>query len=224
MPLLIPETEREKLASLLTLGPEVLETLYVALGESAPRLRADDLVRDLAARVKLERTILGDVVRVLLDLYWVRAELDMELGRFADEIAEAVGAAKDDRLGPPKEGWESFKAQLVRLLSLDRTLGVTSKASFIARQFPRHFHSARILTDARPVFPTDPSKPPPALIITHTLQMVVREQREDQDWFVALNLSDLGKLKAVIDRAIAKEKSLRELLAKTEVPILDWKE
>jgi len=225
MPLRIPDTDKERLAKFLKLEPVVLDKLYVALEACSPKLDPNDLITDVSERAQLDHSVVGDVVPLLLRLYRVHVDLGLEPEELADEIASAVEATADSTLTRPDAGWDSFKRNLVRFLSLEHSLGVTSKALFVASQFPRHFHTARILTDARPVFTTNPTDPPAAFVIFHTLQIEFGEEGiEDREWFIALNLRDLEVLKEVVDRAIAKEKSVRDLLKKTEVPTLTWEE
>jgi hypothetical protein len=50
----------------------------------------------------------------------------------------------------------------------------------------------------------------------------VHDNGEDREWFVSLNADDLMEIKRVIERAIEKEQSLKQLMAKTGVPTLEW--
>jgi hypothetical protein len=109
---------------------------------------------------------------------------------------------------------------LVELLSVEGCLSITAKARFVAYQSPRVYHSARIFTDARPIFSRDAAGPPSAFIVTHTLKIDTHENAKDHEWFATLDSRDLKALKAVVDRALEKEESLRQSLSKTEVPIL----
>src|SRR6185312_1129855 len=144
-----------------------------------------------------------DVLRVLTALSSVQADQNLSPKEMIDQVVEAAKESSDERLknGP----WDTIRNDLVRLLSLERSLGVSSKALFIASQCQRHFHDARVLTDARPVFTSDPSQPPAAFIILHTLQLSVNDDGEDTDWYVVLDRNDLRKLRNVIERALQKE-------------------
>ena len=159
---------------------------------------------------------------MLLTLYWLRADLHLEAEEFIDELFQAADESGDERLTPQPGGWGDLKERLSRLLSLERSLGVTAKALYLAYQFPRHYHGAQVLTDARPVFTTNPAEPPAAFIIGHTLQIQVHDDGEDCRWFVMLNTDDLVDLKRVIERAIEKEQSLKQLMSSTGVPTLEW--
>jgi hypothetical protein len=152
----------------------------------------------------------------------LRADLHLEAEEFIDELFQAADESGDERLTPQPGGWGDLKERLSRLLSLERSLGVTAKALYLAYQFPRHYHGAQVLTDARPVFTTNLAEPPAAFIISHTLQIQVHDDGEDCRWFVMLNTDDLVDLKRVIERAIEKEQSLKQLMSSTGVPTLEW--
>lgn len=157
------------------------------------------------------------VVRFLVSIYYLRADRGESPERLAEELTQAAQDSGDARLQKPVEGWEKFRKRLSEILSLDETLGVSSKAAFVAMQAPRHLHGVRVLTDARPVFADDAAMPPSALVIVHTLQLEVHEDGDERDYFVQLDFDDLHELRHAVDRALKKERSLKELLKKTGV-------
>lgn len=224
MALKIPEADRHKLSKFLKLKEDTLDALYEALKASAPHLQPRALVKDIQGRVPIDTPTLREIVRMLLTLYWIRTNQGLEASQVAEELCAAAQDSGDEMLKTPEVGWDEFKSRLTALLSLDHSILVTAKSAFVAYQFPRHLHRARILTDARPVFGTTVSDGPSAFIINHILQMEIHEEGKDREWFVALNSIDLEDLKAVIERALAKETSLRTLLAKTDVPTLMWED
>jgi hypothetical protein len=224
MALRIPDRDKDRLAALIKLDPTTLDVLYDELKDRPPRLRVSELVSDIKEHVQVPQKTLGDVLSLLLTLYGIKADQEFSAERLVDELFRAMEESGDERLAPPSGGWETIHGRLTRLLSLERSLGVTSKALFIAYQLPCHLHSSRVLTDARPVYTPNPSEPPAAFIINHTLKLQVHDDGEDHDWFLSLNTEDLETLKKVIDRALEKEKSLKGLMAKTGVPILEWRE
>jgi hypothetical protein len=223
MALRIPDSERGPLSKLLQMTAAELEALQDALSVMPPRLRADKLAADIGPRLSIEPARLREVVQSLIALYWVRDTQKLSPADFASSLAEAIEAEKDERLVAPTSGWPAFKEALTRLLAL-RSLGVTAKGLYLAYQYPRHVHRSRILTDARPVFLDAVDDGPAAFVINHTLQITVHEEGDDLEWFACLNAEDLEQLKDAVERALNKQKSLKALLTRTEVAVLDWED
>jgi hypothetical protein len=224
MALRIPEKDHDKLAELVRLDAATLDVLHHELEVAPPRLRVSELVADLVPKVTLSRVQLQSVLSVLVTLSWLVADQQLTPTALAEQLIQAIAETKDTNLQIPPNEVERFKTQLVKLLELDRTLGVTSKALYIAHQFPCHYHDVRIFTDTRPVFTRDSSEPPAAFIVNHTLQLQIHDNGDEKEWYLSLNTEDLVGLKAAIDRALEKEGSLRQVMEKTGVPLLNWKE
>lgn len=220
MAIQIPEEDRDKVASLLSLQPEALQRLRAVLSEVEPRLRVRDLVDEVVSRLDLPRRQISDTISTLATLYWLVGEVHLAPEEVIGEFFEAAQKTGDDRLKVDEAKRNALFAPLSDLLSLEHTLGVTSKAAFVASQVPLHYHGAKVLTDARPVFTSDPSTAPAAFVINHTLQVRGRGNDENTEWFISLDANDLRDLKDAVERALEKEKSLKAFMEKTGVPVL----
>jgi hypothetical protein len=221
MNLTIPDSDREKFARLVALTPTELDSLYDALKEMSPQLRQSRVVEEIAPRVAIDRVILADVVRLLLTLYSVRADQNLDPAEMAEQLAIAAQGSTDERLKNPPADWNNLKPHLARLLDLERSFGITAKASFVRYEYASHFHGARILTDARPIFTSDPTTGPAAFIVNHTLHIELSTSGDEKDFFLSVNSLDLTTLRNMINRALAKEASLRSTLSITALPVLD---
>ncbi|MDX2019392.1 MAG: hypothetical protein SF187_04070 [Deltaproteobacteria bacterium] len=170
--------------------------------------------------MSLDYTSLVDVIRLLVTLHWLCFNEAIQ----ADVLAKDLEAAANElKMDPPAAGWPAFTSHLVSLLQLD-TLRVTSKAAYVAYQYPRHLHKARVFTDARPVYSEAVPSGPTAFIITHSLQLQVHDDGADKDYYVTLDGSDLHDLREVIERAIEKEKSLEGRLNNARFSIIRTQE
>lgn len=221
MTLTIPRSESPKLAKLVQLSPASLEAVKNALADCPPKLRAEGLVKALEGKVaEVDPSTLSELVHLLVSLAWVRADSERDAKAFAHDVVTA--AKSNSEIPEPGDGdWDGFEARLADVLSLERPLGITAKALFIAYQFPRHFHSARVLSDARPIYSNDPNENPSAFIVAHTLKIDFHENGKDHEWFATLDRRDLEALKEAAERALAKDTSLKALLERTGVPVLD---
>ncbi len=80
-------------------------------------------------------------------------------------------------------------------------------------QHDRNFQSARIFTDLRPLFETDPEQAPSGAVIVEMLQLETWSgDGRTETVRVAMDRADLLELRGVIERAIKKTDSLRQLM------------
>ena len=95
-----------------------------------------------------------------------------------------------------------------------------SKASRLQREGERLYCEAMILSDIRPVFGDDITSGPGSAVLTHTLKVSYHGDEGHRDFFVVLDGEDLKALGEVVDRAQAKDESLRKVLRGTNIPDL----
>ena len=115
--------------------------------------------------------------------------------------------------------WEAvIIAVLAPMLSL-KTVSLSSKVQRLRLEYPNTFHDAMVLTDIRPIFDKVEDRPVGGAI-THTLKIEYHEVGEHKQFYVALDAEDLQKMKKILQRAEAKESSLKSLLNDASVPDL----
>jgi hypothetical protein len=156
------------------------------------------------------------IQEVVMELYRVREFFDMDLPEFVSDIAESLQEETDF----PANELPSFKERLTRLLSIG-PVSLSSKAASLKLEYERRFCSARILTDARPIYGTDPSKPPSGVMIMHTLRMSYHDNTSQmREFYIAMDSDDVATLRTLLDRADDKAKSLESLFASSNVTIV----
>lgn len=151
-------------------------------------------------------------------MYTVRAFSDVGVDEFVSDVCDALREIGE--LTPADE--RSFRERLSRVLSID-ALSVAAKAVLLQNEHEHDYCSARILTDARPVFGENPADPPVAMIITHTLKLSYHQGAGGrlQEIYLAIGSRDLQELRTVLDRAEKKAGSLRSVLEATHVRLVD---
>ena len=216
----IPEGAKRGLQELIALEPAQENELYTALKESPPCLTTRDMSSWVADKVKsIPAGDLRDIVSNLISLYSAWDIEDHDLDGFVEAIKLA---AERSGIQASPEKLNKLPARLKKFLSLEETVGITAKALSVAYEGLRHYHAARILTDIRPVFVSDPMTEPSAVVLLHTLRVDLHEEGEDREWFVTMNSVDLLQLKNVIDRAIKKEETLVKMVEKSGKTVLKW--
>jgi len=159
---------------------------------------------------------LAVIVRTIYSLYYVREFSDVSPARFVDELVEAILEIPSTAVSADKTVIrERFKG----LLNI-RPLRMISKASRLQREGERLYCEAMILSDIRPIFGDDIMSGPGSAVLTHTLKLSYHGDEGHRDFFVVLDGEDLKALGEVVDRAQAKDESLRMVLRGTNIPDL----
>lgn len=216
----IPERYQAGVQKIATLPTDTLEALAAALNDVSAAVSSKD--RTAAIRTKVEGISQDDlalIIRTLDSLYQVRAHLETPPEKFVSDIIEAVRGTKATALAS-SEDLKEFQSRLTRLLSA-APLAISAKAQVLEREYPQLYHSAKIVTDIRPIFGQSTKDPPDGVILDHTLKVVYHECLGDhRELYLAVNSSDLAELKKIIQRAEEKESTLRTLLSSKGIKVL----
>jgi hypothetical protein len=211
MDLAIPSERQRPLAALLHLMPQEAEALLAALRAAPPTLVRKDLSEHTAKLAGIDLALVSTILRLLIELYSVRVRNGVAPGDFATEILRAAEATGREDLLLVEAEKSRAKRFLTDLLSLDTSIGVTSKALDVMREHAHVFQDARIVSDLRPLFKEDAAEPPAAALIVHTLKIGYKERGEGKSFYVALDSDALLELKSVIERAQKKTESLKRI-------------
>ncbi len=222
MALRIPDSQKNDLATLIRLSDEDATAFELALRTAKPSMSAKALAAQISPHVRTEAATLERLIRVLYSLYGTRERFSQEVDALAAEVAEKAAEEKIGGLTPGSPAVQSFKARLSRLLGLEDSVGVGSKARDLILEQDRPFEDARVLTDIRAVFGGTATQPKPvAAMVYHTLKITAHGEEGHKTYFFALDGHEVRDLKAALERALQKEVELKGLVGKTGLPILD---
>ncbi len=137
----------------------------------------------------------------------------------ASEFANGVrnGADEFEEVDFSEEEKVRLVSRLTELLEIEKSVGITSKASDVLTEHEHLFCGVRILTDIRPIFQDDLSSAPSEAVIIHTLKIAYHQDREHKEFYVAMDAGDIQKLKSAIERAELKDNSAKAMLDKADV-------
>jgi len=207
--LTIPEVYAPGLAQIITLPDEAIDSLCSALDKTSEPVKVKSLASDISEQISVPKADLRNIIRTLISLYSLQSAQDASPQELAKDIARAA-----QRSGRPElviADMDRLAGRLVRLLGFTG-LRIASKAIALENDYEHSLCRARILTDARPVYSDDPTAPPIAAVIVHTLKLAYHEGAEVKELYLAMNAGHLSHLKAVIERAEAKAKGLESVL------------
>lgn len=227
--LTIPKPYRTNFKALkrLLLDDESAAKLLSVLREETIVLDSPDLSPKLVSEVPaISESEIDDIIEVLLSLYLLRTRNDYPpVSDFAEDICRAMDQSDIEELRFHGKERDRFKGRLIEFLEVD-SVSVGAKALDIQHENERIFHSARIVTEIRPLFGEDLNDHPAGAVVVHMLRITYyernrRRENERKDFFVVLDADNVGTLSGLLDRAESKDKNLRSFLEETHMPYID---
>jgi hypothetical protein len=225
MAITIPKSHLAPLLKLLRMSDSEREALVTAVQTAPALLNPETLASGISKSAQLEPEDATAFATSLVSMYLTAAYSDSTdqekpLSKFVSDVSTALRLQSPKDAPVPENRWNSFESTLLKLLSAHDSLGVTAKALDLSSQHERVFHNARIFTDVRPVFKSDPKTAPPAVVFTHTLKLTFHDGPRLTSLYFSLDAADLKDVKGLIDRALDKEATLRAELASTKIQCL----
>ena len=193
---------------LLGLPQAQIASLIRELEGASKGLPPQELSNYLSERIELPSDESYEIVQILYSLYRLKAETSLSTNELAENICVALQEEKQDKLKPKDGNWNAFERNLIKLMSVEKTIGSTFRALNLSTEYEKSFVDAKVFTDIRPAFGSDLSKKVDTAIVIHNLQIEYHTSGEHVETYIALDGNDLRTLKAQIDEAIKKEESL----------------
>ena len=222
MALRVPEQQIVHIQKFLELPDDKIQGFLDALAKAGPQFNVSDLSGEVSASLELPRDLTEGIVLVLASLYRTRDVQNTPIETFVDQ--EVFAALKNAETFSEKKvdaQWATLRKFLIAALSLESTVGTAAKAGYILTQHERIFVNARILTDVRPIFHLNVSEKPDSAVIVHMLRITQRDNfQHHAEQYFALDSNDIRVLKALIDRAMKKEETLKGLMKDSGVTVL----
>jgi hypothetical protein len=219
MALKIPKDDTASIATIKAL-PVASVAKFISVLASAPLISNP---KEMGAYIseQMPSTLTAQLVSVLetiYTLYYIRELSGVDHPQFLEDLMDGIRDSRDPRLTP--KDLPKLQSVLERILSID-TLKMIAKAARLQHDGERLYCSSKILSDMRPVFGEDPSIRPVGSVLAHTLKLTYHEGGDHKEFHVVLDSDDLEVLGEVVQRAQAKDKTLRELLKSMKLPTLD---
>lgn len=219
----IPRKDLPVFKKISELGKPQFNSLVSALGNTKPTVGQYKFAEAISSKVKsVKPGDIAEILRVVFILYSVKARTGVSPQVLAGDVGKSCVelSSKDNQFN--KQSANILSNRLGKLLSLDKTVAITSKAGDVLTEHKHTFCSARILSDIRPVF-SEKAESAPAAVIIHNLQIGFHDggTGEHQEFYVALDTDDIQALKEVIERAEKKTIVLESILKRSKVQYLE---
>lgn len=217
----IPDRHKNGLLKLVGLSDNSIKRLTSAIEGLRPKLFPEDLSVEIAIKVPevLPDDII-EIIKVLVSLLYSGFHHEIPPEELAHDVIEAMGESGIKELQLPPAKQESLRQRLVKLFTIESLL-IVSKALTVLQSNENTFCGARIVTDVRPVFGSDPGIAPNAAVIVHSLNLNYHHDGQLKDFYIAMDTADIKTLRDVLDRADSKTQSLESILKKSGVTYLD---
>jgi hypothetical protein len=217
----IPQRIRDGLVALGTLPEDCFQSLFKSLKEALPA----DTAKDLASRIESEfpdssRKSIERIISAIASAQNVQKTSHVDVEEFTKDVLESLG---QDSLEAMK-GIDSarFAERLRSVVSETDIQLTTSKINQLKHATQRAMCGAKIITDVRPAFAHDASKPPRAMTVVHTLQLRYHDDAGNhREFYVSLDDNDLRQLGEAVERAKTKKETLKGMLGGANFQVLD---
>ena len=168
----------------------------------------DEIVETLIKRNKihLPKNELQAVVQAIFSSYGlINGESQRNIENIITDLVDSFLETKDG-----KSNYLNLKSNLQQLVRIGSRLHLTHKAFQLLSDYDKIYVDSRIISDVRIIFNDDLKNSNQEAAIVHQLKIEHHERGEIKSTFFALDINDLEKLKEYINRAIEKEKLLRD--------------
>lgn len=217
----IPESAYEPIRNLVEMDQKDFDAFISGLTSAKPSISTPALSRHIAAVCpNIPSAVISSIVSQVMTMEYLKQESEMDADEFSVAVAaSALGAASKDFEFTEQDA-DVLEARLAKIFQSDHILELNTKAIAVITDHDNLFLSAKILTDARPVFNDDGSGLE-AIAVVHMLRIHFQHNSLHEDFFAAMDVADIRKLKQVIERAERKAEVLKQTFKAANVPYLD---
>lgn len=219
----VPSKYHNAASIIASLSEEKIGAVVGFLQDAAyPFALGDAQAQDYSALVAAEVPSPGEVIEFIASLFYLYQGLDSPNSE--DDMIEGIQQffLRDQ---PAKSlstnvQTEHLANNLRKIITTKTSLELTAKVALIKNDHSHAYMQSKVYTDVRPVFGRSDAELRGAVII-HTLKLSYQDGEQRKDFFVALDQSDLVALRVAIERAEAKEISMREFSLLKEVQVFE---
>lgn len=218
MKLKLPELYKPAIKILSALTEEEHNNVRNALVATEASLKTKSLSKYAAQHIKGIVPGLDDIISMLIGMNAVRLEAEVSIEQFCQDVVSSLEGVIDF---PNELSAINFRQRLESLLAAP-SIELSSQANDVQHEYADLFHSARILTDLRPLFNSSGTEIVGTMIV-HNLKISSFQHQEFKEAFFAMDDADLVALRKVLDRAELKTVALEQQINKLGLRYFDSK-
>lgn len=197
--------------NILKLSQSQVQDIVGELNQSKFGLDSDKIVTLLEKKESLENTPyseLKSIVKTVYSLLGIEDDTESERNQRIDDLIESI--ISDSESDIDETNSQKLKDYLVLFLGVKGWAKQTIKGFQLLRENERNIIDSKIITDIRVVFDDDfeDTKVENAVIL-HKLKIEYSHNTEIKEIFFALDSNEILELQSTLERAIRKERVLR---------------
>lgn len=197
-----PKNLREAVELFCSLDNKTRESIVVAFERASPALSFDDLVASVSGSIAIAKPAIRGIAKGLASVIPDTVEDHDFRKDFIKFICDRVQF--EHTMDRP-----SIASQLDRLFCCEQAIALTGKAQEVLWGHGKIYKASHAVTQIRPLFYSDLAKPVTTATIVHELRISYEENGLAGTFCMALDNKQLASLRAVLRRALLKEKGLR---------------
>ena len=220
-PFKIPESAYEPLRHVIEMANSDFIAFVEGLKTATPSLSSSGLSKHITRIVPtVSPAIISSIVEELNTLEYLKQDTEMSPSEFAAAIALAALEETSESFPIDSDGAALIETRLTAIFESDHVLELNTKVVSVLTDHDKLFLSAKILTDARPIFDKEGTALK-AMAIVHMLRVHFEKNSKHADFYAAMDVADLRKLKEAIERAEQKEALLVASFAASGISYID---
>jgi hypothetical protein len=177
--------------------------LVETIEKAQPAITLHDLSKRVAEACALDMAVVGGIVSGMAALVEYASRATESIDPLSTHLARLASTTPDDR--EPDSGLVG----LFRRLLVATSLVITAKALAVMWGHGNAYYESHIITQVRPLFSGDVREKSGHAAIVHELQLEYRDLGDPKAVRLTMDRSQLFQLAEVVQRAVAKEQSLR---------------
>jgi hypothetical protein len=217
----IPQQYQFGITLIIKIDEPLFNRLLSAITEVHPFVDIDSLVLEISP--KMEEVSINDlqeILKAIHSIYSLRIQGNLKNTEIITGLINAVSS--DDTFSQlSAEELAHFEQRLTKLLAIDGSISIYSKALFLLQEYDSIFLNSRIITDVRPVFKAETKEEIAGALVVHTLKIAYQDASGSKEFYVALDSSDVKKLQEQLSQSLIEAKVIQAMLNKADVIYLD---
>ncbi len=204
----IPERFKKGFAILSKTPKSVIEDIANILKNLPIGIGIDNIAEKikLDIRDEIRESDIDEIIKTLFSLVGFNNENTIDFTEFVNEITKSYSDESD----LDESSLKLLNSNVISLYSSSQSIKMTLKANNLSGEFEKLFLDCRVLSDIRIIFSENLDDANQSAVIVHQLKLDYVKHGETQQTFFALDSNDLRKLKISIERALDKDKNIRE--------------
>jgi hypothetical protein len=218
--LTVPFQYRSALHRIALMSDDETRQLKEALAAARPTIRFPVLLAQVRGALTVDIPDLEDIIQALSGLSTTRFNTETPIEGVVADVASVI--LSDSGIGPPpKVDKALLEHRLASLLTVE-PLVLFARANDVQHECPNLFGSARMLSDVRPLFGSNPKEIIGAMIL-HNLKITYYSDNEYKECYFVLDDADVAALRKVLDRAEAKTGTLEQVIDRSGLTYFESK-